>query len=134
MMIDILKQIQQLHDKGYVHLDIKPDNVLVFGDKCCLTDFGLSEKIGTKCNKYNSNGKSLLVHIAPERYLSKNNNENLYIAETTMDLWSLKYFFQRLNIHKLDYLIEKACNINPNERKSIGYYITELELISTGLD
>lgn len=40
--IDALKKV---HDKGYIHCDIKTDNFLFNGRRLVLTDFGLAKKI-----------------------------------------------------------------------------------------
>lgn len=56
--IDILPKIKELvlsvkllHDKNYVHRDIKPQNILVQGDIFKLADFGMVEKENTSCMK-----------------------------------------------------------------------------------
>ena len=56
---DILQQIcfglKALHESGYLHLDLKPLNVLLFNKNAKITDFGLSiltETINKKREKY----------------------------------------------------------------------------------
>ena len=56
---DILQQIcfglKALHESGYLHLDLKPLNVLLFNKNAKITDFGLSiltESINKKREKY----------------------------------------------------------------------------------
>jgi len=50
IVLHLLKAIKVLHDKGYVHQDIKPENILVFSEEgyLALTDFGNHQKIGEK--------------------------------------------------------------------------------------
>lgn len=43
--IEITKQLEKLHSAGYVHCDIKPDNIMCSKDgRATLIDFGLSHK------------------------------------------------------------------------------------------
>jgi len=49
--------VQRMHSVGFVHLDIKPLNILFNGDKLSLIDFGLST---TSDNVFNENNKYIL--------------------------------------------------------------------------
>ena len=50
--IKLIEQLEKLHKKGYIHCDIKPDNIMIGdGNKDCelkkqiyLIDFGISQK------------------------------------------------------------------------------------------
>ena len=45
--VELLECLEKLHDAGYVHCDIKPDNVMISGTsgKAFLIDFGLAHKL-----------------------------------------------------------------------------------------
>lgn len=49
--IDLAKTIEKIHKAGFVHNDIKPDNIIVNdGKQSMLIDFGLSGRIGDEIN------------------------------------------------------------------------------------
>ena len=65
--LEWLKSLQKIHDAGYVHLDIKPDNVMTTADFDVLNqdtfhlvfiDFGLMKKI----NDFYEIGHTLYFH------------------------------------------------------------------------
>ena len=39
---EILRAIRELHQRGFIHRDIKPGNIVLRKDRVCLIDFGLS--------------------------------------------------------------------------------------------
>ena len=41
----IIKSVEYLHSKSFLHLDLKPSNILVKGDTFLLADFSCSRKI-----------------------------------------------------------------------------------------
>lgn len=89
----ILNGLRCLHIKGYVHCDLKPDNILVFPcnsqDGCCrlkLADFGLSkepdEDDGRVSERYKYRFRGTPLYTSPE---------SVAIGEIgpAMDIWSL---------------------------------------------
>ncbi len=51
-VIELTTTIKLLHEKDYVHRDIKPQNILVHGELLKLADFGMVEKENTTCEKH----------------------------------------------------------------------------------
>ena len=46
IMLDVAKGLQQIHNAGFLHLDLKPNNVMVREDgTAALIDFGISKRI-----------------------------------------------------------------------------------------
>ncbi len=46
-MVPILRRLETIHEAGFFHLDIKPDNILKVGMVWKFTDFGMSSPINT---------------------------------------------------------------------------------------
>lgn len=43
--LDLLNAVEAVHDRGYIHCDIKPSNVIATEDALWLIDFGLAQRI-----------------------------------------------------------------------------------------
>ncbi|XP_055819412.1 mitogen-activated protein kinase kinase kinase 20-like [Solanum dulcamara] len=87
----ILKGIQHVHKKGYVHCDIKPANILVFNNerggmhKLKLADFGLSLKVGDRMTYMTGiplSNRGTLLYAPPESLICG-------IHAKAYDIWSL---------------------------------------------
>ncbi|XP_062112817.1 mitogen-activated protein kinase kinase kinase 20-like [Humulus lupulus] len=95
----ILRGLEFIHGKGYVHCDLKPDNILlvhcdddnpygVDGFMAKIGDLGLAKKAKTGDSNGHNNNKSMLrvrgtsMYLSPESVL-----EN--IQEQASDIWSL---------------------------------------------
>ncbi|KAJ4714869.1 Protein kinase-like protein [Melia azedarach] len=77
----LIKGLQHIHAKGFVHCDIKLQNVLVFDeDEVKIADFGLAKKSGDEQSRCECRGTPL--YMSPE---SVNDNE----YESPCDIWAL---------------------------------------------
>jgi serine/threonine protein kinase len=78
--VGALRGLHQLHARNYVHLDVKPENVLVFDDRAKLADFGLCRPEGTPTGFEGSPG-----YMPPELM---GENENKPRCDRRMDMFS----------------------------------------------
>ena len=49
-MYQILKATKFMHDKGYIHRDMKPENILITENTLKLADFGMAKKVCSHCD------------------------------------------------------------------------------------
>ncbi|XP_004511921.1 mitogen-activated protein kinase kinase kinase 20-like [Cicer arietinum] len=78
----IVKGLKHIHENGFVHCDVKLQNILVFdNDNVKISDFGLSKKKGLKQGeKWELRGTPMFM--SPESV-----NDNVY--ESPADIWAL---------------------------------------------
>lgn len=43
---DVLEALRYAHGRGVIHLDVKPGNILIKGERALLTDFGFAKDLG----------------------------------------------------------------------------------------
>ena len=130
---EVLLALEEIHQKDIIHLDLKPENVMITNDgHLKLTDFGLAyspnndEIMKSMLNEIILKQKNIkyrrcatLGYMAPEvaRNINMMNNENSEIT-TKADLWSLGIMMYELIYGQLPFTPEQ---LNLNESDMIKY-------------
>ena len=72
ILIDIASGLEHMHENGYMHLDFKPENVLVTRNgKVRLVDFDLAQPIPEQPKKFSKKNPGTPAYMAPEQLLGQ---------------------------------------------------------------
>lgn len=130
IMFSAVLALKDAHDKGYVTIDLKEDNILYNLDtgESCLIDGGLAVKIGDpiprtifQCKnqtEVNENRKEFF-HLAPECW-----STSIVMANEAMDVYSLANMIRRRanKVHiddPLMYVLVECSDLNPTKRPTL---------------
>ncbi|PJZ70505.1 histidine kinase [Leptospira perolatii] len=100
--ISIAETLGKIHEKGVIHKDIKPSNLLVSSDgNAYITDFGLSTRLSQEKARYSSASvmEGTLAYIAPEQTGRMNRS-----IDHRSDLYSLGITYYEMLIGKVPFL------------------------------
>ncbi len=72
VLIEMVEGLQHMHENGYMHLDFKPENVLISRNASVrLVDFDLAQPIPEKEKKLSKRNPGTPAYMAPEQLLGQ---------------------------------------------------------------
>lgn len=83
----VAKCVEHLHNHNYIHCELRPENVMLFGHKWKLTDLRTARPVGKQIP---DRKKQLFQYMPPERALAEMNNaESQMRIVFSYDMWQL---------------------------------------------
>lgn len=124
------ESLQIIQDKGYVHLDIKNNNIMVSEDGVVtVIDFGRTKKIG-------STDVGFGLPFDPSHYLAPEIlTSDRYTVDPSNDIWSLGQMFSNMShaVSSNDFqrLVTSMLNVNQSKRPTLAEVILSLRRIES---
>lgn len=79
---DVLSALEYAHGKNVIHLDVKPSNILINGEKALLTDFGFAKDLALAAITQQGMSLGTPNYMAPEQFAGERRDprSDLYAA------------------------------------------------------
>ena len=72
--LDIARALEYAHEKGFIHRDVKPDNILLTADGAQLSDFGIAKDTVSETSQTRTRAvMGTLQYMSPEQRLNTKN-------------------------------------------------------------
>ena len=121
--LEIARALQYAHEKGFIHRDVKPDNILLTADGAQLSDFGIAKDTVSDPNHTRTRAvMGTLQYMSPEQRLNTKNitvQTDIYaLVATFFNLMTL----MRPSICLLKIFVKKwskSCRLESFNRSSI---------------
>ncbi|HEX7001296.1 MAG TPA: serine/threonine-protein kinase [Trueperaceae bacterium] len=86
IVADVLKALEYAHAQGVIHLDVKPANILVKGERALLTDFGFAKDLGLTAITSQDMMMGTPSYMAPEQFqgVRTDQRSDLYAAAAVL--------------------------------------------------
>lgn len=103
--IQILRALQHAHDKGIVHRDVKPQNIMLLSDGTIkVTDFGIARFSHSETRTMTEKAIGSVHYISPEQAKGE-------ITDEKADLYSIGVVFYEMLTGKLPFDADSAVSV-----------------------
>lgn len=103
--IQILRGLQHAHDKGIVHRDVKPQNIMVLGDRTIkVTDFGIARFARNESQTITDKAIGSVHYISPEQAKGE-------LTDEKADIYSLGVIMYEMLTGSLPFEAESAVSV-----------------------
>ncbi len=116
----VLKALQHAHDKGIVHRDVKPQNIMLLptGD-IKVTDFGIARFSRTETETLTENAIGSVHYISPEQAQGKPTDERA-------DIYSLGVVFYEMLAGRVPFEADSAVSVALMQVKNTAKRLTDI--------
>ncbi|MFO1259297.1 MAG: protein kinase family protein [Gammaproteobacteria bacterium] len=117
LMLKTISAVQGLHERRILHRDIKPDNIMLFGENTVAIDFNISVHIPRGKLEVKAGPIGVDEYIAPEISKAKKGHTQCTYSTST-EVFSMGKMFER-DFKINDPFIQRMTAENPQERPSL---------------